>query len=574
MSHLDPYGGAEPRGWDRPDGPVALPWPEPAIDPGPWARHPDAAAELYAEPQVRSRPPADPYADRGGAYPPDPYADRGAPYPPAPHDDGYPTPPYDDGYPPVPHDDGYPTAPHPERNGAGRRGERDPYQERRRGPYRDGGPRHDDPRHDRPRREGPYDDGPYREGPYDDGPYHDGPRRRGHDDPERYGEDRRPGAYGDEPYRERRDDHGERYPDEHGAGRYDLPPPSGAGRHDMAPASAPGRYDDDTATAQLAPVRDDLAPVRDDLAPVRDDLGPEPEPEPPRRRRPGKRRASADRPATHQTPSRAGRNLPAAIGVGVALGAVILLALFVYPPAFLAVIVAAVGVAVWELGRAVRRSGAHPPLVPLIAGGALTVGLAWFAGPDALSLGLIVTVLGTMIWRLGDGPGGYQRDLTAATLIAVYVPFLGGFAALLAAAPDDGSWRILATLVAVVLSDTGGYVAGVLFGKHPMAPSVSPKKSWEGFAGSVTAAALGSALLIWLVFDVAPWWGAVFGLAVSCAAVLGDLAESMIKRDLGVKDMSNLLPGHGGLMDRLDSILFAVPTAYLLLAVFVPVAGG
>ncbi|WP_431893937.1 phosphatidate cytidylyltransferase [Micromonospora haikouensis] len=299
------------------------------------------------------------------------------------------------------------------------------------------------------------------------------------------------------------------------------------------------------------------------------------EPEPPRGRRgPGRRRASAERPPTQQpSPGRAGRNLPAAIGVGVGLGAAVLLPLFFYLPAFLLVLAAAIAIGIWEMARAVRRSGAHPPLVPLIAGGVLTVGLAWFAGPDALCLGLLVTVLGTMIWRLGDGPGDYQRDLTAATLIAVYVPFLGGFAAMLAAAPGDGHLRVLVTLVAVVLSDTGGYAAGANLGKHPMAPSISPKKSWEGFAGSVTAAAAGSALLIWLLFDVAPWWGALFGVAVSCAAVLGDLAESMIKRDLGVKDMSNLLPGHGGLMDRLDSILFAVPTAYLLLAVFVPVVG-
>ncbi|WFE61746.1 phosphatidate cytidylyltransferase [Micromonospora sp. WMMD712] len=299
------------------------------------------------------------------------------------------------------------------------------------------------------------------------------------------------------------------------------------------------------------------------------------EPEPPRGRRgPGRRRASAERPPTQQAPAgRAGRNLPAAIGVGVGLGAAVLLPLFFYLPAFLLVLAAAIAIGSWEMARAVRRSGAHPPLVPLIAGGVLTVGLAWFAGPDALCLGLLVTVLGTMIWRLGDGPGDYQRDLTAATLIAVYVPFLGGFAAMLAAAPGDGHLRVLVTLVAVVLSDTGGYAAGANLGKHPMAPSISPKKSWEGFGGSVTAAAAGSALLIWLLFDVAPWWGALFGVAVSCAAVLGDLAESMIKRDLGVKDMSNLLPGHGGLMDRLDSILFAVPTAYLLLAVFVPVVG-
>ena len=214
-------------------------------------------------------------------------------------------------------------------------------------------------------------------------------------------------------------------------------------------------------------------------------------------------------------PGRAGRNLPAAIAVGVGLGAAILVPLFFYLPAFLAVVAAAVAIGIWEMARAVRRSGAHPPLVPLIAGGAITIGLAWFSGPDALSLGLLVTVLGTMVWRLGDGPGNYQRDLTAATLIAVYVPFLGGFAAMLAAAPGDGQLRVLVTLVAVVLSDTGGYAAGVAFGKHPMAPSISPKKSWEGFAGSVTAAAVGSALLIWLLFDVAPWWGALFGVAIS-----------------------------------------------------------
>ncbi|MFG3688829.1 phosphatidate cytidylyltransferase [Micromonospora sp. NPDC047740] len=341
----------------------------------------------------------------------------------------------------------------------------------------------------------------------------------------------------------------------------------------------PGVPYDEYPTAQIAPVHDDdstaqFAPVRDEPAAHlagRD----EPEPESSAGRRPrGRRRASADRPPTAQPSSgRAGRNLPAAIAVGLALGAAIVVPLFFYLPAFLAVIAAAIGIGIWEMARAVRRSGAHPPLVPLIAGGVITVGLAWFAGPDALSLGLLVTVLGTMIWRLGDGPGNYQRDLTAATLIAVYVPFLGGFAAMLAAAPGDGHLRVLVTLVAVVLSDTGGYAAGVAFGKHPMAPTISPKKSWEGFGGSVTAAAAGSALLLWLLLDVAPWWGALFGVAISGAAVLGDLAESMIKRDLGVKDMSNLLPGHGGLMDRLDSILFAVPTAYLLLAIFVPVVG-
>ncbi|GAA4448412.1 hypothetical protein GCM10023170_031260 [Phytohabitans houttuyneae] len=287
------------------------------------------------------------------------------------------------------------------------------------------------------------------------------------------------------------------------------------------------------------------------------DAEPATDPVRPRRPGPGKRRATG----------RAGRNLPAAIGVGVTLGAVVIASLFVWRPAFLAVIVVALGVAIWEMSRAVRAVGAHPPAVPLAAGGLVTIGMAWYAGEDALMLGFLVTLLATLVWRLADGLSGFGRDAAAATLIAVYVPFLGGFAALLAE-PDDGARRVIVTLAAVVLSDTGGYVAGVFFGKRPMAPTISPKKSWEGLAGSLVATAVGSAILLYLLLDVEPWWGAVFGLALSIASVLGDLAESMLKRDLGIKDMSNLLPGHGGLMDRLDSILFALPTAYLLLAVF------
>ncbi|WP_434743227.1 phosphatidate cytidylyltransferase [Micromonospora sp. SH-82] len=336
-------------------------------------------------------------------------------------------------------------------------------------------------------------------------------------------------------------------------------PGTGLGRPSASgPAQPPV---DERPTAQFAAIRPEPEPGSD----------PDPQ-EPSDRRGPGRRRASADRPATQQPrPNRAGRNLPAAIGVGLALGALILVPLFTYPPAFLPVIAAAVGVGVWEMSRAVRRVGARPPTVPLVAGSVLTIVLAWWAGPDALTLGLLVTIVGATIWRLGDGFKGLKPDLVAIAMIAVYVPFLAGFAAMLAAVPDDGHWRVLVTLVAVVLSDTGGYATGVSFGRHKMAPSISPSKSWEGFAGSVLAAAAGSAVLIWLLFDVAPWWGALFGVAVSGAAVLGDLAESMIKRDIGIKDMSTLLPGHGGLMDRLDSILFAVPAAYLILAVFVPV---
>jgi phosphatidate cytidylyltransferase len=267
----------------------------------------------------------------------------------------------------------------------------------------------------------------------------------------------------------------------------------------------------------------------------------------------------------------AGRNVPVSIVVGLLLAGTVLGVLFYEKPWFILVLIVASLVGIWELVRAIRNSGANPPIVPLMVGGTVMLGLAWFRGVEALSLGMLVTVLAVFVWRLADGPAGYQRDMGAAALITIYVPFLLGFAAPLAT-PDDGPWRILTTLAVVILSDTGGFVAGVLFGKHPMAPVISPKKSWEGFAGSVAASAIGGAVLMWQLIDVAPWWGAVFGAVVAVAAVLGDLAESLLKRDLGVKDMSNLLPGHGGLMDRLDSILFALPTAYLLFQLLAPPA--
>jgi phosphatidate cytidylyltransferase len=244
----------------------------------------------------------------------------------------------------------------------------------------------------------------------------------------------------------------------------------------------------------------------------------------------------------------------------------VLASLLIQPVALLGVLVVASGVGAWEMARALFTTGARPPLIPLIAGSVLMTGLAWYEGADALLLGLLVTVGAAVLWRLADGLAAVRRDFTPSVLIAVYGPFLLSFAAMLVQL-DDGPLKVICTLVAVVLSDTGGYAAGVFLGKHPMAPKISPKKSWEGFAGSVTAAAIGSGALLFFLVDVPVHWGLLFGAVISVVAVLGDLAESMLKRDLKVKDMSNLLPGHGGLMDRLDSILFAVPTAYLLFTI-------
>ncbi|SDO26364.1 phosphatidate cytidylyltransferase [Klenkia soli] len=282
----------------------------------------------------------------------------------------------------------------------------------------------------------------------------------------------------------------------------------------------------------------------------------------------------ADTPTGAPRTSRAGRNLGAAIGVGAGMGAVVIASLFLYRPSFLLVVALAVVVSVTELVRALDRGGYRPPLAPVLVGGLLMIGLAWTRGSAGLVVAFLLTVLAVLLWRLGDGPVGYLRDASAAVLVALYVPLLAGFAVLLLSA-DDGTARVLLFIATVVCSDVGGFAAGVLLGKklfgdRPMAGSISPKKSWEGFFGSVLACVLIGTLVITLTFH-GPWWGGIaFGVAMAATATLGDLAESLIKRDLGIKDMGALLPGHGGLMDRMDSLLPSAVVAYLLLQAIVP----
>jgi len=268
--------------------------------------------------------------------------------------------------------------------------------------------------------------------------------------------------------------------------------------------------------------------------------------------------------------SRAGRNLPAAIGVGVGLGAVILISLFAYRPSFAFLIGLAVGYGIWELCRAIGASGARPTVVPLIVGGLASLVAAWTRGPNGLVVGILITACAVVVWRLSDGAEHYQRDVGTSLLVLLYVPTLAGFAVLSVHA-SDGAARILAFVATVVCSDTGGYASGVLFGKHPLAPIVSKAKTWEGFAGSVLACSVAGVLFLTLTFHEQWWKGLVFGVAIVLTATLGDLGESLIKRDLGIKDMGTLLPGHGGIMDRLDSLLPCAAVAYLLLSWFAPV---
>ena len=268
-------------------------------------------------------------------------------------------------------------------------------------------------------------------------------------------------------------------------------------------------------------------------------------------------------------PSRAGRDLPVAIAVGVGLGVSIIASLVIYRPAFLVILSAAVLISVWELARALRSARVRAPLVPLLLGSLAMISVTWLSGPSGLAVTTMLTVLAAMVWRLSDGPVGYFRDASTAVLITMYVPLLACFAVLMLR-PDDGATRIVTFIVAVVCSDVGGYVAGVLFGKHTMSPTISPKKSWEGFGGSVLACMVAGMLLVGVALDGSWWQGILYGAAIAATATLGDLGESIIKRDLGLKDMGTLLPGHGGLMDRMDSLLPSAAVAYLLLNWFLP----
>ncbi|MCX4528390.1 MULTISPECIES: phosphatidate cytidylyltransferase [unclassified Streptomyces] len=267
---------------------------------------------------------------------------------------------------------------------------------------------------------------------------------------------------------------------------------------------------------------------------------------------------------------RAGRDLRAAIGVGVGLGAVIFASLFIVKAVFVGVIVVAVVVGLWELtSRLQEKKGIKAPLVPLAVGGAAMIIAGYVRGAEGAWIAMALTALAVLVWRMTEPPEDYLKDVTAGVFAAFYVPFLATFVAMLLTA-DDGPLRVVTFLVLTVVSDTGAYAVGWRFGKHKLAPRISPGKTREGLFGAVAFAMAAGALCMEFLIDDGAWWqGLLLGLAVAVSATLGDLGESMIKRDLGIKDMGTLLPGHGGIMDRLDSLLPTAPVVWLLLAAFV-----
>ncbi|BBX66240.1 phosphatidate cytidylyltransferase [Mycobacterium saskatchewanense] len=278
-----------------------------------------------------------------------------------------------------------------------------------------------------------------------------------------------------------------------------------------------------------------------------------------------------------KTTSRAGRDLPAAIAVGVSIGAVLIVTLLFAPRYWVAIVAVAIVVATHEVVRRLREAGYLIPIIPLLIGGQVTIWLTWpFHAAGALA-GFGATVVVCNFWRLfmqdnskrpepfdGSPSANYLRDASATIFLAAWVPLFASFGALLVY-PKDGAGRVFCLMITVVASDVGGYAVGVLFGKHPMVPAISPKKSWEGFAGSMVFGTTAAILTATFLAHKSPWVGALLGVVLVLTCILGDLVESQVKRDLGIKDMGRLLPGHGGLMDRLDGVLPSAVAAWTVL---------
>lgn len=285
--------------------------------------------------------------------------------------------------------------------------------------------------------------------------------------------------------------------------------------------------------------------------------------------------------ANERIKERTGRDLIVAILIGIAIGVVLLGSLLFVKWAFIPFALAAALLAIFEFGRALVTSGRRVDLVPqLVAAGVLVLS-AYFVTAWLLWVVLFVALAFVVVWRLvaqmaahdGRAYGAVLGDVLVAALLQLYVAFLASLCVVLLS-KDGGEWWVLSFIIVAVASDTGAYVAGISFGKHPMAPRISPKKTWEGFAGAVVAAVAAGVLAGVFMLGLQWWMGVVFGILILATATIGDLGESMIKRDLGIKDMSSWLPGHGGVLDRLDSILLSAVAALALYYLFTPLVAS
>ncbi len=258
---------------------------------------------------------------------------------------------------------------------------------------------------------------------------------------------------------------------------------------------------------------------------------------------------------------RAGRKLIPSIIVGLFLLAVIFSTMAFIPPLFALFVGTAVLIALHELTAALKLHSIALNYLHLALSTGLILGAAWIGGLPGLSVSVVIALIANLFLALMQGTEGFIKNATARAFTLLYPGFVAGFIFLLARSGDGFAY--IATLVILVgCNDTFAYVFGVLLGKHPLAPKISPKKTWEGFVGGLIFTAAGGALSFYYLLDYQPAVGALAGLAAVFAATVGDLVESAIKRDLSIKDMGTLLPGHGGMLDRLDSALITAPVMW------------
>ncbi|MGO2746315.1 phosphatidate cytidylyltransferase [Microbacterium sp.] len=275
--------------------------------------------------------------------------------------------------------------------------------------------------------------------------------------------------------------------------------------------------------------------------------------------------------ANERIKARTGRDLILATLVGLAFGAVLLGSLVFIKELFIPIALAIAVLGIFEFSRALRTAGRRIDIVPQLIAGVALVLAGYFAPPWLTWVALLFAVAFVIVWRLlaqmivkdGRTYGDVLTDAVVGGFVQIYVPFLAGLALMLTQ-QEGGQWWVIAFVGIAVAADTGAYAAGVAIGKHPMAPRISPKKTWEGFGGAVIAAIVAGVLFSILLLDMSWWAGVIFGIVILLSATLGDLSESMIKRDIGIKDMSSWLPGHGGMLDRVDSILPSTVPALIL----------
>jgi phosphatidate cytidylyltransferase len=275
-----------------------------------------------------------------------------------------------------------------------------------------------------------------------------------------------------------------------------------------------------------------------------------------------------------------GRSLSKSITVGLLLGGLFLFSVLTFDGVLMmALVAAAAGAGAWELSTVLRLKGWYVPRVPAVVGSVIIMPATYYFGQEMQWLFSIAIVAALILWRTVhllwerrvspvQALQNTLRDYAAAAFLVIYLPLTISFSMMLLRRPEDGQWWVLTFVLVVAMIDTFGYLVGRKLGRHKLAPGVSPKKTIEGLAASVIAGLIAAILSAIFLLQIDWWWGVIIAAVLTLTAVFGDLAESLIKRDLGVKDMSSWLPGHGGIMDRLDSILPSALAMYLIASIF------